>query len=172
MPQIYLLPQLTQAGDRLSQVDPSAFCHSFSTTCIEPKKRAFDTENVSRKATSGDRPLFVDVRDHMTGVTLEDSRNGPVMSIKAQPGARRNGICGVHDGALKVAVTQAPENGKANVAIVKVLAEALNIGKNQIELLTGQTSGHKRFLFSGMTRDELLLKLSAALSESNSKGRN
>ena len=42
--------------------------------------------------------------------------DGTQLGIKALPGSRRNGITGVHDGLLKVAVTQVAEKGKANAA--------------------------------------------------------
>ena len=41
-------------------------------------------------------------------VSLEQTAYGLVLPVKAQPAARRNGVTGVHDGALNVAVSQAP----------------------------------------------------------------
>ncbi len=97
-------------------------------------------------------------------VSLEQTANGLVLSVKAQPGARRNGVTGVHDGALKVAVCQAPEKGKATAAIIVVLAESLGVKKNQIELLSGQTSTHKKFLIRGIQLDELTKRISDLLT--------
>lgn len=47
---------------------------------------------------------------------------------------------------LRVAVTAAPEKGKANKAIVAVLSRTLGISKSSIELLSGETSARKKFL--------------------------
>ena len=47
-------------------------------------------------------------------VQIEPHPQGVVIAVRAQPGAKKNGITGEHDGALKVSVTQAPEKGKAN----------------------------------------------------------
>ena len=69
----------------------------------------------------------------------------------AHPGAKRDGIIGERAGALRVAVTAAPEKGKANEAIQSVLAEALGCKANQITLLSGETSRRKRFLIDGIT---------------------
>ncbi len=44
--------------------------------------------------------------------------------MRAHAGARQNGIVGEHNGMLRVAVTAAPEKGKANKAIVDVLSKA------------------------------------------------
>lgn len=96
-------------------------------------------------------------------IQLEDTSSGILLPIKAQAGARRNGITGEHAGSLKVAVTQAPENGKANAAIIAVLAESLQVKRNQIELVSGATSTQKRFLVSGITRLELEQRLQQKL---------
>ncbi|MEI8018367.1 MAG: DUF167 domain-containing protein [Schlesneria sp.] len=98
-------------------------------------------------------------------VSLEQTASGLVLPVKAQPGARRNGVTGVHDGALKVAVSQAPEKGKATAAIMNVLAESLEIKKNQIELLSGQTSTHKKFLIRDIDFNEMMMRISKLLAE-------
>ena len=77
-------------------------------------------------------------------------------------------MTGVHDGALKVSVSQAPEKGKATAAIVNVLADSLGIKKNQIELLSGQTSTHKKFLIRGIDLEELTKRISELLIEADS----
>lgn len=87
------------------------------------------------------------------------SEDGVILPVKAQPGARKSGIMGVHDGALKVAVNQAPEKGKATAAIIKLLAEVLGIKKCQIQLLTGQTSVQKRFLLSGLNSADIVSRI-------------
>ena len=78
--------------------------------------------------------------------TAEPHPNGAILLVRAQPGARRNEVRGVQDGALKVCVTQAPEKGKANKAIVEVLAKWLGVRKSQIELISGETASQKKFL--------------------------
>lgn len=83
-------------------------------------------------------------------IHVSDHAEGCVLPVRAQPGARRNAIVGEHNGALKVAVTAAPEQGKANDAIAAVLAKALNLKSSQIELLSGPASRDKKFLIRGM----------------------
>jgi uncharacterized protein len=80
-------------------------------------------------------------------VVIELTQDGDdtLLPVQAQPKARKNGVTGIHDGRLKVAVTQAPEKGKANTAIVKVLATALKLKRSQIHLESGATSGKKIF---------------------------
>ncbi len=82
-------------------------------------------------------------------IQLQSSSNGTVVRIRAQPGASRTGITGEYDGALRVAISTAPERGKANKAIAQVLADAFGLSKTAVELISGTTSRNKKFLLSG-----------------------
>ena len=99
-------------------------------------------------------------------IAVEPHLEGAILPVRAQPGARRNGLGGEHDGHLKVSVTQAPEKGKANQAIVKVLCDQLSLRKSQIELLTGETASRKRFLIRGIAAVELVRRIATAAQES------
>ena len=98
-------------------------------------------------------------------VQLEVHRDGVILSVRACPGAKRNAITGVHDGMLRVSVTQAPEKGKANLAITQVLCKSLGLKKSQIVLLVGNTSSKKRFLICQVELDELRQRLNDAVLE-------
>ncbi len=91
--------------------------------------------------------MTVNITSHPLGVTLP---------VKAQPGARKNEIRGTQNGSLKVSVTQAPEKGKANKAIIELLAKLLHLRKNQFELLSGDTASAKIFLVRDITPNELM----------------
>jgi len=82
-------------------------------------------------------------------VELQESEGGIIIPVRAQPGAKKNAVTGVHAGQLKVAVTQAPEKGKANQALIEVLAEALQLPRSRISLISGATSGQKKFRVEG-----------------------
>ncbi len=84
------------------------------------------------------------------------------MPVRAQPGARKNELRGEHNGMLRVCVTQAPEKGKANKAIIALLAKQLGLRKAQFELFSGETSSQKRFLIREITPDDLAKKLDCA----------
>jgi len=88
-------------------------------------------------------------------IALEDRADGVILPVKAQAGARQNAIRGEQNGMLKVSVTQAPEKGKANQAIIEVLAKTLDLKRSQIELVIGETASQKKFLI----RDCLLANL-------------
>jgi hypothetical protein len=95
-------------------------------------------------------------------LALESHPDGVIFPVRAQPGARRNEIRGVRDGMLKVRVTQSPEKGKANKALVELLCKSLGLRKSQIELISGETSRQKRFLVRGITSEELTKRATAA----------
>jgi uncharacterized protein (TIGR00251 family) len=96
-------------------------------------------------------------------IELSDHPEGVLLPVRAQPGARKNCLRGEQNGALKVAVTQIAEKGKANEALVEVLAEELNLRRSQVELVSGDTQRVKRFLIRGMAKAELAERIAAAL---------
>lgn len=85
--------------------------------------------------------------------------DGCVFLVRAHPGARREGLAGIHDGMLKVEVTAAPEKGKANKAIAKLLAKTLGVATGAIVLLSGDTNSRKRFGVRMLTPEKVLSKL-------------
>lgn len=88
-------------------------------------------------------------------INIHPHAEGLILPVRAQPGARKNGVVGEHGGALKVAVTAPPDQGRANKALIEVLHEALDLKRSQIELLSGETSRDKRFLIRGLTKQQL-----------------
>jgi uncharacterized protein (TIGR00251 family) len=98
-------------------------------------------------------------------IAVTEQADGCVLPVRAQPGARRNAVVGEHGGALKVAVTSPPEDGRANQALVEVLSKALQVRRSQVELLTGPANRNKRFLVRGITRAHLEARLSALLPQ-------
>lgn len=96
-------------------------------------------------------------------ISLQETPRGVSLPVQAQPGARRNAVVGVRDGRLRVAVTQAPEKGKANEALVEVLAEVLDLKKSQIALVSGETSRQKQFLITGLSLAELSQRIAVCL---------
>ncbi len=98
-------------------------------------------------------------------VRLESVDGGVLLPVRAQPGARSSAVRGVHDGALRVSVTQVAEKGKANKALVGVLAKALKLRKSQIEIVAGVTVSQKRFMIHAVTVDQLAKRIEAALPD-------
>jgi uncharacterized protein (TIGR00251 family) len=97
-------------------------------------------------------------------IALAAHAQGTILPVRAQPGARKTEIAGIHAGALRVAVSAPPDKGKANAAIAKLLAEVLGFKPAQIGLLSGAATRQKRFLIQGIEPDALRLRLTPFLS--------
>ncbi len=95
---------------------------------------------------------------------IQSHLEGCVLLVRAQPSARRNGIVGKQAGALKVAVTAPAQDGRANAALVEVLAKQLGIRRSQIELAAGPTSREKRFLIRGTGPAEIARRVAKILN--------
>lgn len=91
--------------------------------------------------------MTIDLTENLTGVQI---------AVRAQPGSSKNRIIGVHAGHLKVAVTQIAENGKANKAILKFLAQELGVSRSQLHIVSGELSANKRIQVDGVSRSTLL----------------
>lgn len=65
---------------------------------------------------------------------------------------------------LRIAVTAAPEKGKANQAIAALIGRELGLAKSSIELIAGETSSHKRFLLIGADRESVAAKIDQRLN--------
>lgn len=98
-------------------------------------------------------------------IELSDHPDGVILPVRAQPGAKANAVRGEQAGALKVAVTQIAEKGKANQALIEVLADALDLKRSQIELVSGETQREKKFLIRGITREELRTKIISSIEK-------
>jgi uncharacterized protein (TIGR00251 family) len=96
-------------------------------------------------------------------IALTEHAEGCVLPVRAQPGARKTAILGEQAGALKVAVTAPPEDGRANQALVETLRDALGLKRSQVELLSGAKSKQKTFLLRGLKPAELHTRLTALL---------
>jgi uncharacterized protein (TIGR00251 family) len=96
-------------------------------------------------------------------IAITDHAEGLILPVRAQPGARKTGVLGEQGGALKVAVTAPPEDGRANKALVEALRDLLKLKRSEVELLSGATSREKRFLIRGLSRDALQQRLNNLL---------
>lgn len=92
-------------------------------------------------------------------IALEEHPQGVIVPVKAQPRARRIGLAGQLAGVLKVQVAQASEDGKATDAVLKLLADVLNVKRPQVKLLSGASSRQKRFLVTDLSLADVSTRL-------------
>ncbi len=94
-----------------------------------------------------------------------------VLSVHAQPGAGRTQVVGRHGHALKVRVAAPPEKGRANDALLALLAEQLGVPATAVSLASGATSRTKRVRIEGVVPADFGDLLDRALDEGEPPGR-
>ncbi|MDH4016291.1 MAG: DUF167 domain-containing protein [Actinomycetota bacterium] len=85
------------------------------------------------------------------------------LDVKVVPGARRDAVAGWLGDALEVRVSAPPERGKANAAVVRLIAELLDVPASDVSVASGQTSPRKRLTIEGLDSAELRARIEAAL---------
>jgi uncharacterized protein len=94
---------------------------------------------------------------------VEAGKDGAVLRVHVQPGARGEGITGVHANALKVRVREPATSGRANEAVLALLAKELDVPATALTLSGGASSRDKRVRFAGLSAAELEKRLAATL---------
>lgn len=82
-------------------------------------------------------------------VFLRRTADGVILQLRVQPRARRSALEQTGGGGLKAAVTAAPEDGKANAAVVALLASAWRVPKSTMEIVRGGTARDKTLSIAG-----------------------
>lgn len=76
--------------------------------------------------------------------------------VRVQPKASRDEVVGEFRGALKVKVTAPPEKGKANAAVIALLAKALGVRKSAVTIESGGLSREKSVAIRGLSRADFM----------------
>jgi uncharacterized protein YggU (UPF0235/DUF167 family) len=90
-------------------------------------------------------------------------RQGSTVDLIVSPRSSVNAIARGADGALRVSVTAPPVGGAANTAVLRLLAETLDIPRSRLSVIAGETSRRKRVLVSEMSAATLAQRLRSAL---------
>lgn len=75
--------------------------------------------------------------------------DGIVLSLHIQPRASKSEVCGVQGAALKIRLTSPPVDGAANKLCREFLADLFQVPKSAVEIVSGETSRHKRVKITG-----------------------
>ena len=100
---------------------------------------------------------------------FEETADGLRLYLRASPGAADNAVTGIWRDAerntrLAVKVTVPPDKGKANIAIIKLLATKLGLPKSLLSVTAGETSRLKTIHIKGEP-DALAAKLFSLTGE-------
>ncbi|HAR45475.1 MAG TPA: hypothetical protein DCS05_04680, partial [Nitrospiraceae bacterium] len=76
----------------------------------------------------------------MCPLPAPDASGPALLTIRIQPRASRNEVIFPEDGTIKIRLMAPPVDGAANEALVRFLADILNIPKSDIGIVSGHTS--------------------------------
>ena len=84
-------------------------------------------------------------------------QQGPMNNfpVKVQPKASRDQVVGYRDGVLQLRVTAPPDKGRANAAVVALLADALGLAKSRVRIVRGQSSRDKVLTVESLTPEDV-----------------
>ena len=86
-----------------------------------------------------------------------------ILTIKVIPGASRDRIAGKLGDAIKVQVSAAPERGKANDAVINLIAGLLGLRRNEIQIARGHAQPRKVLQINGIDQQTLDQRISELL---------
>ena len=92
-----------------------------------------------------------------------DAGDGCRLAVRVHPGALKNAVTGTHDGAIKISLTTPPTDGRANEALIALLAGLLRVPKARISLVSGATSRTKQMHITGKSAAEVHAALSPVI---------
>ena len=87
------------------------------------------------------------------------------LKIKVVPGAASSSIAGWLGDELRVRVAAPPEKGKANQAVIELLAKSLQIPVSAVQLVRGAKSQHKVLAIEGVSEAILQSRLSQLIKD-------
>ncbi len=97
---------------------------------------------------------------------MNEPAGGPraQLALRVQPGARRAALLArLASGEWKLAVTAPPEDGRANDAVVELLADLLGVKRRQVTVTRGLSSRIKQVEVVGLSSADAEHRLAAAL---------
>lgn len=94
---------------------------------------------------------------------LKQKDGKTAITVYAQPRSSRNRVAGLHNDALKLCITSPPVDGKANKAVINLLADLFNIPKTSIEITSGQQNRTKTLTLGELSLEATRLVLNRIL---------
>ena len=84
------------------------------------------------------------------------------LHVKAQPRARQTELTGLLGAELRIRVAAPPVDDAANDALVRFLAETLQVARSAVRLQRGRSASHKVFEIAGLAADQVARRLGLA----------
>jgi len=97
-------------------------------------------------------------------LTIRETAGGVQFAVRVIPGASKNEVAGIQDGALKLKLTAPPVEGKANKACIDFMARLLGMRRSALAIASGEKSRKKTVSVDGIGRVELEERLKDILA--------
>jgi uncharacterized protein (TIGR00251 family) len=94
----------------------------------------------------------------------QQSQPAVTIKVRVQPRASKDEILGYRGSALRVRVTAPPDGGRANEAVIALLAGALGVAKSRINIVRGMASREKVVMIESLTQEEVQRRLDVVAS--------
>lgn len=91
------------------------------------------------------------------------------LRLRVSPGAGRAGIVGRHGDAWKVRVTAPPEEGRANDAVLRLLADVLSVPRGALTLVSGHSARDKIVMLDGVGPAQIERRLASATTSDRTR---
>lgn len=83
-------------------------------------------------------------------IDITSKRDACSFSVSVKTSSKNSRIAGEQNGVLKIEVTAPPVEGKANRAVIKLIAQSLDVAPSRVSIVAGQKSKKKRIVVSGI----------------------
>ncbi len=85
--------------------------------------------------------------------------SGTRIAIRVQPRASRTEVVGLHGTAIRIRLAAPPVDGAANDALLRFLADRLEVPRAAVGLVAGQSGRSKTVLVNGLSPEDVAAKL-------------
>jgi uncharacterized protein (TIGR00251 family) len=94
-------------------------------------------------------------------IPIRETPSGATFQVKVHPRTKKNAITGEVGGALKLALTAPPIEGRANQACIEFLAEVLKVPRSSVTIAAGESSRNKVIRVRGLSAAQIEQRLRA-----------
>jgi uncharacterized protein (TIGR00251 family) len=91
----------------------------------------------------------------MNNFNLCETQNGIILNLHVIPNASKTQLAGIYNGFLKIKISAAPEDGKANKELIKFLSKLFNMKKSDFIIIKGEKSREKQVLIKNQNSEYL-----------------
>jgi len=94
---------------------------------------------------------------------------GVSCAVRVHPRGKRDRICGQVGESLKLELTAAPVEGRANEACIRFFSDFLKVPRSSVTIAAGTSSRNKVIRIAGINADKLEQALAAVLGAADKK---